>query len=878
MINHSCASVLANKGSFTILVMPDDNVAASVPATWAIQELKNAIEKQGSTVTIEKSLAEINDTDFCIYAGGFNDPLSREIFMQEQIEPYREAEALCIVPSRIKGRTILFAGGADNLGLVYALTELADRIDCIKSNREALEFNTPVIERPASRTRSMMRNFSSEVEDKPWFYDKGYWIAYLDMLVYSRINRFSFTTGMGYNLVQRVSDGYFLFPYPFLLDVPGFNVTARGLSVQEREKNLEMLKFIGNETSRRGLQLQFGIWTLAYKWEETDNTTYQIEGLTDQTHADYCRDALLLLLHEVPGITGVTMRVHYESGILGGTHDFWKKQFEAFANCERRVELDMHGKDMAEEDMDAAFATNQPVVVSPKFCGEHMGLPYHQASIRELERAPSDNLKDTGIGLLKGNRRFTRYGYADYLLDNRNWDVLYRIWPGTQRFLLSGDPALFAGYGRTASFCGAMGFDLCEPLHFKGRRGTGVEGGRCGYLDTTLNPHYDFQKYEYFYRLWGRLGYNPNTQPEVWRRAFTKDFGAAAQPVENALTQVSRVLPLFYISHAVSANCTIYSPELYANSFIAKDSNWPYDTREPKTFGNISPMDPQLFQSPDEYGQALLEGESTGKYNPVDVAQWLEDMAETASDNINMANVLLGKNAGNPGFRRIEEDVLILIGLSRFFAAKLRSSLAWRIYSLSGERKAAHKAIELYEKGRNIWALMAERAEKVYRKDISYGPRGHWIDRLPSFDEDIDDLRSRLSNPKSIETRYAPSKVEEALTQAISSPKRPTISANHVPVTSVRKGDPLSIKFDCDQNVVKVILYYRHTNQAEQWQRVEMNRSDNSYFAEIPGEYTAGRFPLQYYFEVHTSSKHATLFPALERDLANVPYFLVKTI
>ena len=40
-----------------------------------------------------------------------------------------------------------------------------------------------------------------------------------------------------------------------------------------------------------------------------------------------------------------------------------------------------------------------------------------------------------------GERRFTRYGYADLYQEGRGFDILYRLWPGTQRHLLSADPA-----------------------------------------------------------------------------------------------------------------------------------------------------------------------------------------------------------------------------------------------------------------------------------------------------------------------------------------------------------------------------------------------------------------------------------------------------
>ncbi len=874
---NSLASVLLKKGNIAIV---SDDIAKNIPPGWAVGQLKSALERQGSAVRLVSRISEVKPDEFCIVASGMNSAISKGIFKQNKITTPIEAESLCLVQTKIKEcqAPVLLAAGTDNLGLVYALTELADRVTCQKTGSSTLQFDEPLIERPASRTRSILRNFSSELEDKPWFYDKNYWLSYLDMLIYSRVNRLNFSTGMGYNSANGVSDGYLLFPYPFFVTIPGYNVTARGLSEDERKRNYEMLKFIGEETSKRGLQLQFGVWTLAYIWDKSPKATYQIDGLTDKTHANYCRDALATILREVPGITGITFRVHSESGIPKGAEDFWKTQFSAIANCGRRVEIDMHAKNMEAETLQAALNTKQPVVVSPKFCGEHLGLPCHTASIRELEMTGTNELVDTGKGLLDGNRKFTRYGYADMLSENREWDVIFRIWPGTQRFLLNADPALFAGYGRTASFCGAAGFELSEPLHFKGRRGKGVEGGRCGYADASLNPKYDFEKYAYTYRLWGRLGYNPEAKPEIWRRAFSSEFGNAAMAIETALGQVTRVLPLFYHAHQVSANCELYLPELYTNTFMADETKASdnADTQKPKLFGNISPADPQLFQSPNEFAEVLLSGTVTGKYSPVEVAQWLENIAAKSSENIRSAKAQLGLEATRPNFRRIEEDVLILVGLAQFFAAKLRSGVVWHVYHLSGDRKAGEKAIDLYLAGRNIWAKMAEGAKSVYKTKISYGPNGHWIDRIPSFDEDIADLRKRLEIPLNAANKIDTSAIEKAIKISTSRPIRPNIEAKHQPEISFQSGKPhpVGIEFKGNQHSVK--LYYRHVNQAERWQTVELKQNGKIFEGEIPADYTSKRFPLQYYFEVQTSQTEATLYPPMDEDLSNLLYFVVR--
>ena len=56
-----------------------------------------------------------------------------------------------------------------------------------------------------------------------------------------------------------------------------------------------------------------------------------------------------------------------------------------------------------------------PVNVSPKYWAEHLGLPYHQTTIRELEMPVEGK---TGRGLMtlsEGSLSYTRYGYGDLL-------------------------------------------------------------------------------------------------------------------------------------------------------------------------------------------------------------------------------------------------------------------------------------------------------------------------------------------------------------------------------------------------------------------------------------------------------------------------------
>src|SRR5205085_11831090 len=116
---------------------------------------------------------------------------------------------------------------------------------------------------------------------------------------------FHLAFGIGHDFLRNVTDAYLLFAYPFLIAPAGYNVRATNLADKERDSNLEMLKYISDQASARGLDFQLGIWTHGYQWERSPKATHIIEGVTPENHAPYCRDALTAILKACPAITGV---------------------------------------------------------------------------------------------------------------------------------------------------------------------------------------------------------------------------------------------------------------------------------------------------------------------------------------------------------------------------------------------------------------------------------------------------------------------------------------------------------------------------------------------------------------------------------------------
>jgi hypothetical protein len=864
----------------SLVIDPADPVAGSGPAQWAAQELARSLASAGIAVHKCERVEEARREDFCIVAAGSKSRVAVGILKATRATIADAPEALGLVSGEAGNRKVLLAGGHDVRGLVYALLDLSDRVQHSSDPIAALTILAPIIEQPANPVRSLMKLFVSDVEDKPWYNDREMWPSYLTMMAAQRFNRFNLGLGLGYDFLRQVRDAYFLFAYPFLLSVPGYKVRVPQLPDAERDRNLATLKFISEQTVARGLEFQLGIWTHGYEWANSPDANYTIEGLTKETQAPYCRDALRLLLQSCPAISGVTIRTHGESGVEEGSYDFWKTVFEGVATCGRKVEIDLHTKGLDQTMLDVAAATRQPIRVSPKFWAEHLGLPYHQADIRPIEATAGEQFSGQ-LKISQGSRNFLRYGYGDLLREDRKWSVTYRVWPGTQRLLLWGDPLTGAAYSRAFSFCGSDGAEIMEPLSFKGRRASGIAGDRCGYADKSLRPRWDWEKYLYSYRVWGRLLYNPDSDPDPWRRYLQSQFGGGAPAIESALANASRILPIVTTAHLPSAANNNYWPEMYLNHslFDAEHPGSYSDSPSPKVFGNVSPLDPQLFARINDFADELLGGELTSKYSPIEVAQWIDDYAAAATRHLAQA-ALRARGQAGAEYRRLAIDVAIQAGLGHFFAAKFRSGVLYRIFEKTSDRSALEAALDQYRKARAAWAEFASQTKDVYMSDITVGElpqlRGHWLDRLPAIDRDISGLASKFAVSKP----GAPSAaVAIAIKAVLERPHRLVLTCHHTPPAKFVAGQPLSITFSVDLSVAtfaaSVNLYYRHVNQAERFNVVKMEPHGLRYRMTIPAAFTNSAYPLQYYFEVKDTTR-AFLYPGLSQDLTNQPYIIVR--
>ena len=143
-----------------------------------MERLRQALQARGVPARVVPSPAEAAPGERLIVVAGASAPMGRASGVRFPSTP----EALGLASGRLGEKPAVFAIGSDVRGVVYAVMELADQAAAgVDPSVPALA--KPVVQQPVNRIRSVLRIFSSDVEDRPWYNDRVFWRGYLGMLV-----------------------------------------------------------------------------------------------------------------------------------------------------------------------------------------------------------------------------------------------------------------------------------------------------------------------------------------------------------------------------------------------------------------------------------------------------------------------------------------------------------------------------------------------------------------------------------------------------------------------------------------------------------------------------------------------------------------------
>ena len=274
----------------------------------------------------------------------------------------------------------------------------------------------------------------------------------------------------------------------------------------------------------RGIDVTAGIWDHIYRGGvqgggipgASQNAGKRVPGLvwgvTADNLAPYTKAALRRFLEVFPEIDAIQFRMHDESGLKPAEiQPFWHDVFSDIKQTHPNLRLDLRAKGLPDAVIDDALDLGLKAKISTKYWMEQMGLPFHPTHI---------NTED---------QRNRRHGYADLLRYPQRYRVHWQLWSGgTTRLLLWGDPDYVRRFAATARLYDGDSFEVNEMLATK-MLGEPHDAKPLDILNPAYRYYdYEFERYWQFYRLWGRLTYNPETPADVWEHEFTARFGPQA--------------------------------------------------------------------------------------------------------------------------------------------------------------------------------------------------------------------------------------------------------------------------------------------------------------------------------------------------------------
>ena len=169
-----------------------------------------------------------------------------------------------------------------------------------------------------------------------------------------------------------------------------------------------------------------------------------------------------------------------------------------------------------------------------------------------------------------------------------------------------------------------------------------------------------------------------------------------------------------------------------------------FDMEGPVRFGNAPTFDSALFATAREYAELLLAGQPSHRYTPLDVADWLDEMAEGCETELTKARKTA--DFGRAEVQRILIDAQILGGMARYFAEKFRAACWAELFIATKVSALIEPVLDHARRSVLAWETIAAISRDLYHDDLTYGPqswlRGSWHSRLPEMQAELLDLEA----------------------------------------------------------------------------------------------------------------------------------------
>jgi hypothetical protein len=662
-------------------------LAASVTQAWPVSIVHDAASPQASYAArkLGEALRERG------YEMRFAAPAAADFVVRLGLEPKTlPAEAFAFTPSR-KGLAIT---GGDARGLIYGALAAAEalrngtQLEAIRARREAkrlefrgVKFNTPWDSyRPSS---ALDQHYATAR-------DLRFWEAFLDMLVENRFNAISLWT---------------LHPFSYMIRPRNFP-EASPWTPAELEQWQRLYHAIFRLAKERGLDTYVVHWSIFVSEAfakahgvagESFYPHYYGPGDTSEIVKRYLRESVTQTLEEYPDLDG--FGVSQGEGMAGMTP------------LERQQWID----DVLLAGM---LDAKRPVklIYRVPFSSGRSSEPGVSRSVEELTRAAIERLGSRFSGPIWVEMKFNwshahstpklvkvhggKLGDSYFVPPPTNYKVTWMARNEDFFALRWGVPDFIREHvARNAAPSYVGGYFVGSETYIPA----------LDYFTAVTRPvkwTWAFERQWLFYKLWGRLLYDPKTPDTVFEAEFVRRYGERARVLLRAYALASATqlrLASLYDSR--------WDFTLYGEGFLALQG----DTTK---YISVDQLIRQPVMDPDyvsvvDFVAASRKGAAfpPGRITPATLADRLE------RDNREALRLVEAIDTGADASLLYEvADVQVWAHLGLHLALKLRGAIALETFRLGGDEEQRSRAIAQLERALAEWDEVVRITRPLYRE------------------------------------------------------------------------------------------------------------------------------------------------------------------
>jgi hypothetical protein len=594
-----------------------------------------------------------------------------------------------------KGNIITIAGG-DGTGIIYGCLSIAEDL----GNGIPLQKIKAASDKPRMALRAIKFDMPWDTYRHSYALDQhyqtcrdlNYWKAFLDMMADNRLNALSL---------------WDLHPFTFMIRAKNFP-KATPFNDQELKVWQNLFRGIFRMAKERGIDtylVPFNIFfspefAKAYPVQRPNlDHDFFVDGDTTEVVKRYTRESVTQVLQEYPDLTGIGFTLGEGMGgfTSQGREDWIKDVYiEGMKQAGRKVKL-IHRIPFSSTTGSLGVTSIETEKLTRKAIEEEAEMPFIEGPIwADLKYNWSHAQSSTKLIKVHGGKLYDTYfkplpaGYK-ITWTARNEDFFCLRW-GVPEFVrehveVNSQPYT-GGY-----FIGSETYIPAKDYFTK----PGIK----------VNWKYAFERQWLYYKLWGRLLYDPTTPDAVFSAEFIRRYGADGKNLLEASSLAGKTPIRTAAFFDFTSDLTLYSEGMMAQ--LGKDKTLKYIAVDDQIKRPV--LDPDTYVSIADYVKTTLAGGSIDakKITPPMLAGLLEKDCKKALELV--AGINTSKNTA---LMFEVADIKTWANLGLNLAEKIRGGLALQTYRTKGGEENKQEAVQHLEKALDYWKVVVSITRPIY--------------------------------------------------------------------------------------------------------------------------------------------------------------------